>query len=358
MKRIFVLLALCLLIVAESVGGQEVRRLGKAAVVRNPIRIVYFLDGVEEKDLEKFTAIAQAVNDSLMSKPPFNKFNGSFEAVIALTSSKQSGVTYADSAKVRETYFGSYFETPNYLKLPDWGEDKLVATRTRLYPDFNKNRDITVVMVNDPRYAGRTGGWSNFSIISYRDKTDIYVAIHEIGLQLGLWDERYFSYYPSWVPFPQFPNLIKVTKEEQKNISREMIPWGDMIDSSTPLPTPFEWQYRDNVGLFPVGSLTGGEFFAPQLDCIMRSSSTPYFCKVCQRHLANQIGGLLSLRPMLVGDFDGDGEVGLNDFFKFAEYFGTKKSQDRYSGTYDLDKDGEVGFSDFFIFVDHFGKRQ
>lgn len=56
-------------------------------------------------------------------------------------------------------------------------------------------------------------------------------------------------------------------------------------------------------------------------------------------------------------DFDGDGWVGLDDFFLFASNFGTKREDSRYDAKYDLDKNGEVGFTDFFIFADSFNKR-
>lgn len=50
-------------------------------------------------------------------------------------------------------------------------------------------------------------------------------------------------------------------------------------------------------------------------------------------------------------DFDGDGWVGIADFFLFAGAFGGTEAR------FDLDGDGRVGFGDFYIFVERFGKR-
>ncbi len=59
--------------------------------------------------------------------------------------------------------------------------------------------------------------------------------------------------------------------------------------------------------------------------------------------------------PDLVGDFDGDNEVGLSDFVRFLDVFGTTTSSVDWDSAYDLDSDGEVGLSDFVIFLDNFG---
>ena len=48
-------------------------------------------------------------------------------------------------------------------------------------------------------------------------------------------------------------------------------------------------------------------------------------------------------------DFDGDGVVGLSDFFLFAEAFGGSDPR------FDLDDNGHVDFTDFFLFAEHFG---
>ena len=53
--------------------------------------------------------------------------------------------------------------------------------------------------------------------------------------------------------------------------------------------------------------------------------------------------------PILKGDFDGDNMVGFEDFFMFADRFGTSDP------IYDLNNSGLVDLDDFFILADNFG---
>ena len=53
---------------------------------------------------------------------------------------------------------------------------------------------------------------------------------------------------------------------------------------------------------------------------------------------------------MATPDFDGDGEIGLSDFFLFAEAFGGSDPR------FDLDGSGTVDFTDFFLFSEQFGQ--
>lgn len=62
------------------------------------------------------------------------------------------------------------------------------------------------------------------------------------------------------------------------------------------------------------------------------------------------------VKTLLVTDFDSDGTVDFNDFFRFAVAFGRKKGDTGFETKFDLDGDSEVDFSDFFIFVADFGK--
>ncbi|MBT4512689.1 MAG: T9SS type A sorting domain-containing protein, partial [Chloroflexi bacterium] len=60
----------------------------------------------------------------------------------------------------------------------------------------------------------------------------------------------------------------------------------------------------------------------------------------------------------LIGDFNGDGVVDFNDFFAFADHFGTEAGDENYVVMYDLDGSGRVDFDDFFIFADQFRKKE
>jgi len=57
--------------------------------------------------------------------------------------------------------------------------------------------------------------------------------------------------------------------------------------------------------------------------------------------------------PALVGDFDDDGVVGLNDFLLFIRAFGSTEPDTPF----DLDRNGNVGLDDFLIFVGSFGTK-
>ena len=54
-------------------------------------------------------------------------------------------------------------------------------------------------------------------------------------------------------------------------------------------------------------------------------------------------------------DFDGNGIVGISDFVRFVDVFGSQAGQAGYETKYDLDGNGEIGISDFQIFLDRFG---
>jgi len=59
----------------------------------------------------------------------------------------------------------------------------------------------------------------------------------------------------------------------------------------------------------------------------------------------------------LCPDFDGDGEVNLDDYFLFSEHFNTDEQSENWVDEYDLDRDGDVDYDDFFLFSDNYEKE-
>jgi len=64
------------------------------------------------------------------------------------------------------------------------------------------------------------------------------------------------------------------------------------------------------------------------------------------------------VEPPLYGDHNRDGIVGFDDFFLFADHFGTRSADPEWTPEYDYTENGVVDFDDFFIFADSFGKTQ
>jgi hypothetical protein len=58
----------------------------------------------------------------------------------------------------------------------------------------------------------------------------------------------------------------------------------------------------------------------------------------------------LTKTGILIGDFDGNGRVDYQDFFLFADNFGST------APWFDLNGNGRVDYDDFFMFADNFGK--
>ena len=57
-------------------------------------------------------------------------------------------------------------------------------------------------------------------------------------------------------------------------------------------------------------------------------------------------------------DFDGDGVVDFDDFFRFADAFGATPTAPAWNPVFDLDESGEIDFDDFFRFADAFLRSQ
>ena len=61
---------------------------------------------------------------------------------------------------------------------------------------------------------------------------------------------------------------------------------------------------------------------------------------------------------LLVGDFDGGGSVGLNDFSLFVRKYGLSLGDEGYDPLYDLDGSDMIDLGDFSIFVRHYGEGE
>jgi hypothetical protein len=62
-----------------------------------------------------------------------------------------------------------------------------------------------------------------------------------------------------------------------------------------------------------------------------------------------------SFSTALLGDFDGDGHVGLKDYYLFARAYGRSSGDPNYFPAADFNNDGKIGLYDFYRFMRNYG---
>lgn len=63
----------------------------------------------------------------------------------------------------------------------------------------------------------------------------------------------------------------------------------------------------------------------------------------------------LSFPASLLGDFDGDGQVGIKDYYRFARSYGTSIGDPNYFPEADFNSDGVINLKDFYRFARNYG---
>src|SRR5690349_6179161 len=109
-------------------------------------------------------------------------------------------------------------------------------------------------------------------------------ALHEFGHILGLADE-YECYVCNGTDSGRtWTSGFLRGEPREANItatsSRAGLKWGDLVDSSTPCPTPPGSVGAGTVGLFEGGGYYQFGIYRPEQTCRMRSKGNP-FCAVC-----------------------------------------------------------------------------
>lgn len=247
----------------------------------NKVDLVILGEGYTPSEKEKFLEDAQRVSEYLFSEEPFKSEKKNFNIKAVFTPSMESGTDIPGEHIYQNTHFNSTFYTfdlPRYLTTTDM---KSVYDAASTVP-----YDHIYLLVNTDRYGG--GGFYNFlSVCTSDNELSKEVFVHEFGHGFaGLGDEYYNSavayedYYNLKVE-PWEPNLTTMVAFDTK--------WKNMVEKSTPIPTPRKEKYRKEVGVFEGGGYMNKGIFSPQMDCRMKSNDAKGFCPVCREAIKKTI---------------------------------------------------------------------
>jgi hypothetical protein len=62
-----------------------------------------------------------------------------------------------------------------------------------------------------------------------------------------------------------------------------------MIRKGTPVPTPRDEKFQNEIGMFEGGGYVAKGVYSPMMDCRMKSNEAAGFCPVCKKAIIRMI---------------------------------------------------------------------
>ena len=280
-------------------------------------------DGYATSQKEKFLADARRASDALFSLDPFRSRQDDFNVRAVWTPAEREGISRPRAGIFRDSPLGARynsFDSERYVLSLD---DRAWRDAAAAVP-----YDFILILVNERKYGGG-GIFGLYSTAAVDSGFADYLVVHEFGHHFaGLGDE----YYTSPVAYEEFAGGL--VEPWEPNITALLDPsnlkWRDMIDESTPLPTPWEKEvyetrsrayqktraemraagaseedmeelFRDGqrhftrtlaeqehsgkVGAFEGAMYEAQGFYRPSIDCVMFTRDEVGFCPVCSHAL-------------------------------------------------------------------------
>lgn len=245
------------------------------------IDIAILAEGYTMAEMGKFLKDAKSLTNSLFRAAPYSKMKGYFNIYALKTPSIESGTDVPGEGIFRNTVFNSAFYTFGISRYLTTSDMKTIADKAAVVP-----YDQIIVLVNSTRYGG--GGFYNYlNVCTAGNKLSPKVFIHEFGHSFaGLADE----YYTSEVAYEDYYNLkIEPWEPNLTTLVDFSSKWKNMVDGTTPIPTPRFSDYPTKIGAFEGGGYVAKGIYSPMEDCRMKSNETPHFCPVCQKAIKEVI---------------------------------------------------------------------
>jgi hypothetical protein len=274
-------------------------------------------DGYTAAQHESFVLRATQLSEELLSTPPFKQRRSDFNVWAIAPASAMTGVSRPSTNNYVDSPLGVSFDAFRSERYVLTSENKSMRRIASSAP-----YDFVQILTNTETYGGG-GIYRLYATTSANSEWSSYVFIHEFGHHFaGLADE----YYTSSVSY-QSPQVLKEPYEPNVTINtdRNTLKWRDLVDQSTPLPTPWpkeaydkhsyasqevraqmrkdkvaeaqmnalfrsgqttveqlfsKAKFRDSIGLFEGANYQPEGTYRSQQNCMMFTRSN-HFCKVC-----------------------------------------------------------------------------
>lgn len=245
------------------------------------VDVVILPDGYTKEEMGKFIKDCDFFRESLFSYEPYASYKDKFNIKAVMAPSEDSGVSIPGEDIWKNTVLNCSFYTFDSERYCMSYDNQSIRNLAGMVP-----YDQIYILVNSSKYGG--GGIYNFYCVSCTDdhfSSD--VIIHEFGHGFAGLGDEYYEDNTSYTGFynlniePWEPNLTTLVDFESK--------WKDMLKSKTPIPTPSDKRFAEEIGVFEGGGYESKGVYRPKADCLMKTFKGDVFCEVCQRAIERMI---------------------------------------------------------------------
>jgi hypothetical protein len=236
----------------------------------NRVDILILGDGYTASEMVLYAGDVENFIRGLFGQKPFNEYEPYFNVHRIDVVSLESGADHPSRGIYKNTALDATYESGGIARL-------LVVNNTKVDQILNSStapdqRDIVVIVVNDPEYGGSGG---RFAVASVHPSV-VELVLHEVGHSFGLLADEYDTTPPACDSATE-PSQVNVTKQ----MSRALIKWNSgggppfgWIDFQTPVPTT---GFVPSVpGLYEGAKYCRMGLFRPTFNSKMRSLSVPF----------------------------------------------------------------------------------
>ena len=284
MRRLSRLVGLALLspALAQSEPTVDIEINGAAD---NRVDVVILGDGYTAEQLDDYAVDAEAIVSKFVTEPPFEEFRNHFNIRRIEVISNESGADHPERDEYKDTALGATYNCQGIQRL--LCVDYLAVNNVLDASVAPDERDIILVVVNDPEFGGAGGAFAVAS--THASSAD--VMMHEIGHSFGYLADEYESSPPACNTSVE-PAAANLTLETDRNLIKWNAGGGPptgWIELDTIIPYQ-NGQPTDVVGLYDGGGYctAGSGMYRPTFLSKMRANAAP-FGPVNEEQLIKQI---------------------------------------------------------------------
>ncbi len=249
--------------------GEPVTTIRNNGEPANRVDIAIVGEGYTASQMSKYAIDVEIAVTGFFNEEPFTEYQNYFNVHRVEVISNESGVDHPERSEFKDTAFDATYNCSGIQRLICVDNSKVNNVLSNSVA--SNQRDVVLVIVNDPEYGGSGGVIS----VASTNSSVVDLVLHEIGHSFGLLADEYTTNPPACnnTIEPSEPN---VTRETNRSLIRWNIGGGPptgWIDLNTPVPT------INNLalpGLYEGARYCSSGLYRATFNSKMRSLGTPF----------------------------------------------------------------------------------